>query len=570
MRTAPGTEDGQRLRIEETGESLLVTTGGAHPAAMKVARSLPVERDRLNVVMTDPGLVGHPELAQRLRRWVPGRADSMRLIAPCAASPGPTGTIPAQRLGDLLDCDVIAPVGEFVAVPGGSLFALAGKDAAGSGQWLRFRQGRPPVPAGRRFPAPVWEVELAEFVDPGIPELSIEEIPAGLWVHWARLGGDRPDPNDLAYSSPVEAESVVLLVSRPGDAPLRASDLRRVIEALPAPILERLVVVPYGDDPVSDGALGEVIAAAAGRSVRVRTGLPLHLAGRGQHMVAVGADGRPTWIPFAREVAWRPHGGSRLLAWTAPVEQLLPTGPGQLMLNERWMVEVVEAGLWIREAHRSEGAGAVRRLPLDADRCTVVIGVGDADQIQPPWRAVERLLKQLPPDALARLRLAVPAAAGEWFAVAVTRGCRSVLDGDAPDVLTRSGRLVPWTTASAPVPQHTVQTAPDTAEQPAPSISAPEARRRRSKETELSSLLSFVDQIRRAPAWDELPPEGVAAPGSAAPGAAAQGVAVPGAAAGVPDEEWWQDTAEPRAATARTAEQPAALLPQRAEIHEEK
>ncbi|MBO4209041.1 hypothetical protein [Micromonospora echinofusca] len=508
-----------RLRVDEVGDALLVSVNGVHPATAAVARALPTEAGRICVVMTDPALAYHPELGHRLCRWVPVRYESVRLIAPCAAVADQSGRIPAQELSELLETDVVAPVGELVAVPGGTLYALPSTPGTADRRWLRYRPGRPPLNAGWRFPQPDWERALTEFTEPGIPEVTVEQIPSGLWIRRSHSPLGPVDPTDLAFAAQVEPDSVTLLVSRPGDPPLPATALRRVIEALPAGIRDQLVVTPYGDNPVADGPLGAVASAAAGRTLRVRAGLPLQLAGRGPQVTAIGADGSPAWIPFAREVAWRPHGGGRILSWTAPAEQLLPAGPAQFMLNERWVVEVLEAGLWIREANRSEGASVVRRLPLEAEHCTVVVGVGDEDQLPPPWRAVDRLLRRLAPDALARLRLAVPAAAGKWFAEATAKGLRRLPHGAPPLLLTSTGRLLAQDSGEHRAPVEptapgvsTTATPTTTSRQPADTS----GRRVRKPVDEASYLLRYVDEIRRAQAWDEVPP--APAPAPAAPG----------------------------------------------------
>ena len=498
-----------RLRVDEVGDTLLVSTGGVHPATAAVARALPAENGRICVVMSDPALAYHPELGFRLCRWVPAHYESVRLIAPCAAVADQTGKIPAQVLSDLLEADVVAPDGELVATPGGALYVVSGEDGSAGGHWLRYRPGRPPLIAGRRFPVPEWERYLNDLPDPGIPELTVEQIPAGLWVRRTRSPAGRPQPTDLAFATPVQPDVVTLLVSRPGDPPLRGTDLRRLIEAMPATLLERLVVTPYGDHPVADGELGAVASVAANRTLRVRTGLPLQMAGRGQQVVAIDSEGNPTWIPFAREVAWRPHGGGRILSWTAPADQLLPAGAAQLMLNERWVVEIVEAGLWIREVNRTEGASAVRRLPLEAEHCTVVIGVGDEDQAQPSWRSVDRLLRRLPAEVFSRLRLAAPADAGEWFADAMGKGLRRVLNGLMPLLLTADGRLVDRNPGAPATSVGRSPSEPTEHEQvPAGQSSAGTPRRGKAAVDDVSTLLQYVDQIRRATAWDEEPAPG--------------------------------------------------------------
>jgi len=517
----------RRLRVEEIGRSLLVSVNSVHIGCRSVAGALPADPGRVCVVMPDAAVAADPELAARLRDWVPMRYESVRLVAPRAAvaSPGASQP-PAQTLCDLLDAEVIAPDGELAAVPGGHLFVPAGPDGSARG-WWRFRPGRPPQLGGRRYPVPEWERALADFAETGVAELAIEEIPAGLWVH--RTGGPAGRPDDLAFAVTPQPDTVALLVSRPGDQPLRAADLRRVVAQTPERLRDRLVVIPYGDHPVADAPLGAVVSLALNRTLRVSTGLPLPLAGRGNQVTAVGADGEPAWTPFAREVSWRPHGGARILSWGTPADQLLPAGPAQFLLNDRWVVEVVEAGLWIHEIDRAEGASLIRQLPLEAEHCTVVIGVCDDAQRPPPWRAIRRLLRRLPEQAYSRLRLTVPAPAGEWFASAVTRGCRRLLRERPITVLTLSGAVLPW--GAAPAARRRVVRR----ERVEPSRSQPVVPSRRptavaaTPANDVSKLLDFVDQIRRTPAWDEMPaqPAEVAPKPRTAGSAGSSGVSYP-------------------------------------------
>jgi hypothetical protein len=487
--TSPSTSTGARLRIDEVGHALLVRVVGAHGPCAAVAAELPAESGRISVVLPNAELARRPDLAQRLRQWVPGRYDSVRLVAAGAAlEVDGYGPAPARVLCELLDADVVAPDGDLVATPGGSLFVASTRDTPAKG-WWRFRPGRPPEAGGRRFPTPRWERGLSASAHVRT-DLSVEEIPAGLWVRWPGLPSD---PDDLAYAIPVHPDSAALLVSRAGDRPLPSASLGRLVEAMPEQLREQLVVIPYGDQPVADGALGAVVSLAAARTLRVQTGLPLHLSGLGTRIVVVDADAEPAWRPFAREFAWRPQGSARVRAWTPPAEQLLAAGPGQFMLNERWMLEVLEAGLWIREIDRADGPPLPRQLPLDAEHCTVVIGACDERPGNPPWRLIMRLLANLPADARERLQIAVPAAAGERFAVTTAQVVRRVVPLAPIVLLTRAGQLTAWR---------------DGAGRPASARPDPaELKRGRTAvdADDTTRLLNFMDEIRRMPAWDELP-----------------------------------------------------------------
>jgi hypothetical protein len=235
---------------------------------------------------------------------------------------------------------------------------------------------------------------------------------------------------------------MALVVSRAGDRPLRTADLTRLIAELPEGLQDRLTVIPYGDEPVAEARLGAVASLAANRTLRVRTGMPLYVKGGGTRVVAVGPDGRPTWHPFARELAWRPHGGPRILSWFIPADNLLPAGQAQLLLNEKWLVEVIEAGLWVREVDRLDGAAIVRQLPLSSASCSVVVGVDGHSTYPPPWRSIVRLLRRLPRDARRRHRLVVSEAGGSRLLRGAKRTCRRVIGRQRVCLLTSEGRLV--------------------------------------------------------------------------------------------------------------------------------
>jgi hypothetical protein len=428
------------LRILQVGECLLAQVSRAEVGrAAAVARQLPAEAGRLTVVVAGPLQSLVPELAERLQSWVWAGWRSVRLVGARAAAPD-GGLSPAQMLADELGVEVVAPDGEMLAVPDGSLFVVADPGATRRGAWWRCWPGRAPVPVGARFPTPEWERDLAEFTDPDIPDVVVDEVPAGLWIHRQGL----VKQTDLAFSVAADPQAVKLLVSRPGDEPLRAAQLQRLVVSLPDGLHQRMVVLPYGDQPVADGRLGAVMAAATERRVRVGTGLALRLAHGGSQVVAVDQNGAPAWRPFVRELAWYPRFRTpRALKWSNPLGSMVQTGPGEYALNRHWVVELVECGLWIRPVEGFGGEKLVRELPLDGQQCTVVVSGSERRWLGPPWRAVARLLRRLPADARSRLRLAVPEETGEAVAISAARACAGELAGRPVHVLEEDGTMVP-------------------------------------------------------------------------------------------------------------------------------
>lgn len=427
------------LRVYEVDDGVLLAA--ARPdvtEATGLARSLTLEADRLVVVAA--GEIGGclPELAQRLHPWMRRGWESLRLVASRTATP--LNASPAQDLAELLDIEVLAPDGNLVAVPGGSLFVTGHRDSGRSGSWWRFRPGQPPARAGARFPEPYWEGDLAGFSDPAVPGMVVEQIPAGLWVR--RPG--RVTRRDLAYAIPAEARSIALVVSRPGDPPLPALDFIRLASALPSSIRDQLVAVPYGDEPVEGFPLGAVMATAIERNVRVLNGLPLQVDRYRRRVFTIDRGGSPNWAPLVHEFMWRP--GSRAgipTSWSTPDDELVPIGSGLLVLSRHWLVELVAAGLWIRPADMRVSDRA-RRIPVHSEHCTVVLsGPPRGRGPRPPWRRISRLLRSLPDGTRGSVLLAVTSEAGERTAYEAARACGRELGNRPVQVLDADGVMVP-------------------------------------------------------------------------------------------------------------------------------
>jgi hypothetical protein len=215
-------------------------------------------------------------------------------------------------------------------------------------------------------------------------------------------------------------------------------------------------------------------------------------------------------------MAWRPHAGARVLRWTRPADNVLPHGPAQMLLTKRWLVEVIEAGLWIREVDRTDHAMTIRGLPIESRHCTVVVGVRDTAAL-PPWRSVDRLLRGLPGDAQDRLRLVVPLAGNHRAVRAAASACARMLGGGSVCLLSATGRFVPWelddgggprapgaratdppAAAARPAEVRAARPAEVRAARPA---DAARPRRRRGREStesaDLARLMGFVKELRR-------------------------------------------------------------------------
>jgi hypothetical protein len=403
------------------------------------------------------------ELADALTDRLPPRCNRVRLVAWNSGCLHDDRPAPAYQLASRLGVEVIAPAGPLLGVPGGSLFAPAGRGAQRPGGWWRFAPGSAPSRAGWRYPEPQWDADLGEVGEIG-DDLVVEQVPAGLWLH---RNGYR-SVTDLVFSVPVDPADPALIVSHPSEAPLQRDDIARALHALPRRTLNRLVFTPYGPQPIADGRLGDVAAAALGSPARVRPGLPLYGSGGRRALVTVDSDGRPCWRPFARELRYRPHTAcAEASDWANPVPGLLspPDAPATFPLGSGWAAEVIEAGLWIRPAQSAEPADWARGLPLDADECTVVVGAPSTGHPEPPVELICDLLRNLPADARSRVRLAVHRDAAEDVLGLTASLCEDLPDDREVRVLGRA--------AQEPAPaltRHTPYPAQPAAPQPAPAL----------------------------------------------------------------------------------------------------
>ncbi|WP_433614933.1 hypothetical protein ACQP2P_10070 [Dactylosporangium sp. CA-139114] len=361
-----------------------------------------------HTVKLQPAMI--EELAEVLANGLPRGFTAMRFVAwdgACATNERPAAAhMIAMRLG----IDVIAAAGPLLGVPGGSLFAPVGRGEQRPGGFWRFRTGAPAVRVGWRFPAPAWESQLCTEI-PELPgDLVLDQIPAGLWLHRRRVGS----VTDLAYSVPTDHENPAMILGHPGDEPLHREELAQAVSAVPTLSADRCVFTPYGQNPIAEGPVGPVVADVLGRAVHVRTGLPLCAPAGQRAVVTIDNKGLPRWRTFARELWHAPRTSApRPVDWINPCPEVLdaPAGQATFSLGSGWVLEVVQAGLWLRPEHLNDPADWVRQLPVDVNRCAVIVGAPNAAEIPPPAHTIAEILEKLPIDARKRAYIAVPRAA---------------------------------------------------------------------------------------------------------------------------------------------------------------
>ncbi|MGH3375771.1 MAG: hypothetical protein ACRDP6_13620 [Actinoallomurus sp.] len=419
-----------------------------------------------------------PRIGEVLAR-VRGRERRVVMAMSGAGTDRPDRAALARRIADTWELTVVAPSGDVVLAPGGSLFVHPDADGT-EPQWWSFVRDTAPEALGPRWPVPEWRAALTDVcASPDGPVLS--QVPAGVLVRPA--GSPAPAPGDLAYAIPAAAERPTVLVGGADGAQVTADDL---VAALSGPVARRewrrhaLRLVPAAGGDLLP--LGQAVARELGLEVEVFTGPPVEVAG-GLQVVLTDADGHPTWSPFAASLLCRPPSRDgavsrpRPLDWRSPVADMrvADAAHGVLRLGGKWRVAVTRAGLWAYP----DGADPDRfpdRLAAEspADPGTVRIDVGTPygtldDQV---WPLLDDLLGAVAPGPRARLRLVVHGeitAAGQESVQRIAARHDADL-GPVVAVSAAAAKVSPVrdvrTSAAVPAPAQTAGTRPGTTAAP--------------------------------------------------------------------------------------------------------
>ncbi|WP_433533068.1 discoidin domain-containing protein [Micromonospora sp. CA-263727] len=312
--------------------------------------------------------------------------------------PGAGATL-AGRLARELTAVLDAPRTQVLLVPGGSLFAVDG--------WLRHTPDGTVTPAGRRSPEPRWERDVDEFCAAeatAAGELTLLPIPAGMWLFRHSPDRSGPDLDDIVYGVPADPTRPLLVVGRPGQPDPSDDELGALLHRLAPRLRRRLVLAPYGSATPAV-AVAAKLARADAHPVTVRTGLPV-LASDGRPVSLAVDDRGAGWQPLATTLSCAPTGAIRLSGPVRGVDGYQPLDGNPFRLNEEWVAEVTQSGLWVRPAGQETGAQAVRTHPWDFGKLRIFVGLPG----QPPSFQVlpllGALLARLPADARRRVELA--------------------------------------------------------------------------------------------------------------------------------------------------------------------
>ncbi|MFJ7078543.1 hypothetical protein [Streptomyces sp. NPDC098781] len=391
----------------------------------EAGRAMPAEQGTTTVVV---GVEGDatPELWTLLAEVLDSLHDSgtstVRLVMSGAGADRPGGVPVAQRIADGWELEVVAPEGDVVMVPGGSLFVLGPADS-GAG-WRRFAPGAEPRSLGPRSPAPAWQAAIGQLPGRTRGGCVVEQVPAGVLVRPARARS--PQPGDLAYAVPAHDRGPTMLVGTPGDnSGVPSDDLAALLTALPAPVRATVRLAPgKASDllPVAQDVadlLGAEVELLTGPALFTREGVkePGTVTGAAADVAAsaanrqtaaarpvlLDADGAPTWRPFVEAVACQPAPdpdgapapAPRLLRWHPPIPGYGNAKEGVVHLSDHSQVSVTRAGLAVGpRGRRPPLAGR----PVDAGRVAIEVGERGQPLEEPLISDLSRLLFDLDVD----------------------------------------------------------------------------------------------------------------------------------------------------------------------------
>ncbi|SCF40012.1 hypothetical protein GA0070216_113103 [Micromonospora matsumotoense] len=400
------------------------------PQARSLALTVVEDPDHDIVVLDlyeDPPVGIWESVAATLRRR--RRRRGIRLIV-CGV-PHQTGALAGQWLCDRLRRPVVTPHGQLVRATNGTLFVPT---TEGSG-WVRYRPGRTPVWESQRYPAPPWDGSAAQFT-PTSAVAAVEPIPGGVWIRDTRDAVVVSDRGQWLVSAvPCQNEAMTVVLGCPGTPPLALDSVARFWRGLDPDGRRQARFVHYGPVQLPVGeALGQRLADLLESPVVCFAGVPVGRPDR-LRMFTVRPDGCPGWQVFTRDLCFSPRRAAadpatlpRILSHEAPPLLGDPVGPLTYQYASDAVVEIVQSGLWVRDAEVPPNAGRIRaHLP---DPASLALIVDDTVPARLPR------LRELADDLTARLDPATRGGSALQLASAVAAGRRArsaVADGTLDD-----------------------------------------------------------------------------------------------------------------------------------------
>ncbi|QKV81128.1 hypothetical protein HUT10_09705 [Amycolatopsis sp. Hca4] len=386
------------MATRRVGEALVVHgVGGMTAQAGRLAAGLPAEAGRTLVVVDFPA-DAPPEHWKALATAVAADRRAVRLF-PAEE----TGGLPLEAVQWLAE-----RIGRPVLCPDGALPASTGAvflPPSGGRGWAVCAPEREPEWRGRRFPVPEWEEPVnSDPVRVG-ETVTAEPLPAGVWLRtdgrddWLEAGRAK-----LTRWLSVSPREFTVVLGAPGTPPLPPADVARWWAGVTPEMRARTRFFCFGElVGAGSGAPGQALADVLGEEVVCHGGLP---AGRldAPEVYALREDGSHGVRTFAEQLAFRPRRDPgaeapvpRVRRARCPGDGLTELQPGVYRHESLAVVEVVQAGLWVRTPEVSAHADDVRAIPLDPAALLVFHDPADDD-------LVTRVLDLLPGKVRAAVR----------------------------------------------------------------------------------------------------------------------------------------------------------------------
>jgi len=358
-----------------------------------------------------------------------------------------------QWLSDRLVRPVLAPHGEVIRGRAGQLFVHAGE---GSG-WVRYRPGRAPRWDAKRFPRPAWDDAATDTMPTSAAGIA-EPLPAGVWIHDSRdIGNHRHHWRWLVGSMPYLPERMPVVLGCPGLPPLSLDDVARFWRRLDAGARARVRFVRYGPMRIPSGeSLGQALADHLGEPVVCFTGMPVGDAA-GPELYTITDGGGLGWRTFALELAYQPRARNdepaslpRLISWQAPELLGEALEPRVYWYAPDAVVEIVQAGLWVRDMEAPPGAEQVRAVAGSSEVPALIFDDSAGGRTGRMRALAEDVIARLDPATRAGGEVVPASVAVAW---SLTRGrAEGAQDGAEATVRWKAVGAHPVRAAVAPVP----------------------------------------------------------------------------------------------------------------------
>ncbi|KFU75667.1 hypothetical protein SAMN04489729_7051 [Amycolatopsis lurida] len=380
------------------GEALLVHgPAGMTAGAGKLAASLQADTDYVLVVLDLP-------VGSSLRDWdavADAVAEDERAVRLLPVKEACEITIvAAQWLADRIGRPVCYPDGVMLVGSSGLIFL----PTKGSEGWTVCTPGQVAVRQGRRYPVPNWEAPANSSLLRVGRSATAEPLPAGLWIRsdgpesWLEAGRAK-----LTRWLSVSSQEVTVVLGAYGVPPLQPADVAQWWAALEPATRANVRFFCFGQVfEAAKVAPGQILADVLGEEVVCYGGLPV---GRSDapEVFTLRPDGSHGVRTFAEQLVFLPRRAPRsendlfaprIRRSRPPFESLTESEPGLYLHDSGAVVEVVQAGLWVRPPEVPAQATAIRATPPEAE--SLLVFHDPADE-----RLVARVLDQLDDKARA-------------------------------------------------------------------------------------------------------------------------------------------------------------------------